>query len=202
MVEGDQVPATWLPRRPGPASRPRRATALLRRGRRRVATARRDVARCSSDPGQSQARIARTRVRSALRSWRSASWMAVTTSSRSVPIHGSASPATRLRYCATLSAIALSSAAVDSVDPPMWANPTGRPGGAASTLRTVITVRDDLRALEGYHSAQVDVEVRLNTNESPVPPPAAFRDDVAAEVSRVVWHRYPDRAATELRGAI
>jgi histidinol-phosphate aminotransferase len=44
--------------------------------------------------------------------------------------------------------------------------------------------------------------VRLNTNESPEPPPAAFRDAVAAEVSRVDWHRYPDRAATELRAAI
>ena len=66
----------------------------------------------------------------------------------------------------------------------------------------MISVRDDLRALEGYHSAQVDVQVRLNTNESPTPPPAAFRDAVAAEVSRVEWHRYPDRAATELREAI
>jgi histidinol-phosphate aminotransferase len=66
----------------------------------------------------------------------------------------------------------------------------------------VIPVRDDLRALEGYHSAQVDVRVRLNTNESPEPPPAAFRDAVAAEVSRVEWHRYPDRQATELRRAI
>jgi histidinol-phosphate aminotransferase len=66
----------------------------------------------------------------------------------------------------------------------------------------VIPVRDDLRALDGYHSAQVDVRVRLNTNESPEPPPAAFRDAVAAEVSRVEWHRYPDRAATELREAI
>ena len=66
----------------------------------------------------------------------------------------------------------------------------------------MIPVRDDLRALEGYHSAQVDVRVRLNTNESPEPPPAAFRDAVAAEVSRVDWHRYPDRAATELREAI
>lgn len=66
----------------------------------------------------------------------------------------------------------------------------------------MIPVRDDLRALEGYHSAQVDVRVRLNTNESPEPPPAAFRDAVAAEVSRVEWHRYPDRAATELREAI
>jgi histidinol-phosphate aminotransferase len=63
-------------------------------------------------------------------------------------------------------------------------------------------VRDDLVALEGYHSPQVDVEVRLNTNESPVPPPAAWRDAYAAEISRVEWHRYPDRSAAELRGAI
>ncbi len=66
----------------------------------------------------------------------------------------------------------------------------------------VIPVRDDLRALDGYHSAQVDVRVRLNTNESPTPPPDAFRDAVAAEVSRVDWHRYPDRAAWALREAI
>ena len=66
----------------------------------------------------------------------------------------------------------------------------------------MITVREDLRALEGYHSAQVHVDVRLNTNESPLPPPGAFRDAVAAEVSRIDWHRYPDRAATELRRSI
>jgi len=66
----------------------------------------------------------------------------------------------------------------------------------------VIPVRDDLRALEGYHSPQIDVKVRLNTNESPLPPPAAWRDALAAEMSRVEWHRYPDRQATELREAI
>jgi histidinol-phosphate aminotransferase len=66
----------------------------------------------------------------------------------------------------------------------------------------VVPVRDDLRALEGYHSPQVQVRVRLNTNESPVAPPAAWRDAYAAEVSRIEWHRYPDRAATELRRAI
>jgi histidinol-phosphate aminotransferase len=66
----------------------------------------------------------------------------------------------------------------------------------------VITVRDDLRALQGYHSPQVDVRVRLNTNESPSPPPQAWRDAFAAELSRVEWHRYPDRAATGLREAI
>jgi len=63
-------------------------------------------------------------------------------------------------------------------------------------------VRPDLVALEGYHSPQVDVAVRLNTNYSPVAPPAAWRDALAAELSRVEWHRYPDRHATELRAAI
>jgi histidinol-phosphate aminotransferase len=63
-------------------------------------------------------------------------------------------------------------------------------------------VRDDLRALEGYHSPQVHVRVRLNTNESPFPPPPAWRDAFAAELSRVEWHRYPDRAATALREGI
>ena len=65
-----------------------------------------------------------------------------------------------------------------------------------------VTVRDDLRALEGYHSPQVDVRVRLNTNEAPTPPPAAWRDAFAAELSRVEWHRYPDRSAAALRAAI
>jgi histidinol-phosphate aminotransferase len=66
----------------------------------------------------------------------------------------------------------------------------------------VIPVREDLRALEGYHSPQIDVKVRLNTNESPLPPPAAWRDALAGEMSRVEWHRYPDRQASELREAI
>ena len=66
----------------------------------------------------------------------------------------------------------------------------------------MIPVRDDLRALEGYHSAQVEVDVRLNTNESPLPPPDGFRDAVAAEVSRIDWHRYPDRGAHALRTEI
>lgn len=66
----------------------------------------------------------------------------------------------------------------------------------------LVTVRDDLRSLEGYHSPQVDVRIRLNTNEAPTPPPAAWRDAFASELSRVEWHRYPDRSATALRAAI
>lgn len=77
----------------------------------------------------------------------------------------------------------------------------GEPVGSLAAV-TPVSPRDDLRALEGYHSAQVDVRVRLNTNESPVPPPAAWRDAFAAEMSRIEWHRYPDRAATALREAL
>lgn len=63
-------------------------------------------------------------------------------------------------------------------------------------------MRDDLALLAGYHSPQAEVPVRLNTNESAVPPPTAWRDAFAAEVSRVEWNRYPDRTAAGLRAAI
>lgn len=59
--------------------------------------------------------------------------------------------------------------------------------------------RPDVAMRAGYHSPQVDVDVRLNTNESPFAPPAEFLDEVAAKVAQIDWHRYPDRAATELR---
>ena len=65
-----------------------------------------------------------------------------------------------------------------------------------------MTVREDLSALEGYHSPQVDVSVRLNTNEAPDQPPSAFRDELAAAIAQISWNRYPDRSATELRAAI
>lgn len=56
--------------------------------------------------------------------------------------------------------------------------------------------------MSGYHSAQVDVPVRLNTNESPFPPPNAWLDAVADIVRSISWNRYPDRAVTELRETI
>jgi len=63
-------------------------------------------------------------------------------------------------------------------------------------------VRDDLALHAGYHSPQVAVDVRLNTNEAPEPPPEAFRAALAAELADLDWHRYPDRGATALREAI
>ncbi len=62
--------------------------------------------------------------------------------------------------------------------------------------------RDGVASMDRYHSPQMDVDVRLNTNESPVPPPEAFRRAVADMAVDVAWHRYPDRAATALRTAL
>ena len=60
-------------------------------------------------------------------------------------------------------------------------------------------VRDDLRSLDGYHSPQVDVKVRLNTNEAPLSPPEDFQAAFLNEAAKVDWHRYPDRVARSLR---
>jgi len=65
-----------------------------------------------------------------------------------------------------------------------------------------IEPRPDVALMEGYHSPQLDVAVRLNTNEAPGPPPAAFATRLAEELGRVEWHRYPDRSYTALRTAI
>ena len=62
--------------------------------------------------------------------------------------------------------------------------------------------RDDVGLMDGYHSPQVDVAVRLNTNESPYPPPDEWLARIAESVVSIDWHRYPDREATELRQRI
>jgi len=67
---------------------------------------------------------------------------------------------------------------------------------------SLIPPSDEQGLGQGYHSPQVDVDVRLNTNESPLPPPAAWVEELQAEVGRIPFHRYPDRDATELRAAI
>ena len=63
---------------------------------------------------------------------------------------------------------------------------------------TTFNPREQIQAMSGYHSAQVDVPVRLNTNESPFPPPDAWLDAVADIARSIQWNRYPDRAVTEL----
>jgi histidinol-phosphate aminotransferase len=73
---------------------------------------------------------------------------------------------------------------------------------AKAAAKERLAPRADLVALEGYHSPQVTASVRLNTNESPFPPPAAWQEALADEVASIDFHRYPDRGATELRSAI
>jgi len=69
-------------------------------------------------------------------------------------------------------------------------------------VSAVPPVRPDLQLTEGYHSPQVDAEVRLNTNESPFGPPEEWRSEFLDALAEVSFHRYPDRPATELRRAV
>lgn len=63
-------------------------------------------------------------------------------------------------------------------------------------------VRADLALRPGYHSPQIDVDVRLNTNEAPTALPDAFEAALKEEMSSIEWNRYPDRGARRLREAI
>jgi len=67
-----------------------------------------------------------------------------------------------------------------------------------------LPLRPDLRGLSPYGAPQVDVPIRLNTNENPYPPPPALVADVAASVAAAAagLNRYPDREAEELRAAL
>src|SRR5437763_14299163 len=64
-----------------------------------------------------------------------------------------------------------------------------------------LPLREDLRGKSPYGAPQLDVPVRLNTNENPHPPTQALVDDVTASVHSVAGdlHRYPDRDAVALR---
>ncbi len=67
---------------------------------------------------------------------------------------------------------------------------------------SLVRPRGDIALMSGYHSPQLDVDVRLNTNESPLPPPPEFAEAVAAAARSAAWNRYPDRRAAELRSRI
>ncbi|WP_410588462.1 histidinol-phosphate transaminase [Amycolatopsis sp. lyj-23] len=64
-----------------------------------------------------------------------------------------------------------------------------------------LPLREDLRGKSPYGAPQLDVPIRLNTNENPYPPPPALVADVAEAVrlEAAELHRYPDRDAVALR---
>jgi histidinol-phosphate aminotransferase len=66
-------------------------------------------------------------------------------------------------------------------------------------MSRVVPLRADLALQCGYHSPQVRADVRLNTNESPLPPPETWRDELAGELERITFNRYPDRNVARLR---
>jgi len=65
-----------------------------------------------------------------------------------------------------------------------------------------VAVRDELAGSAPYGAPQLDVAVRLNTNETPYPPPPEFFARLARRLPDLQLQRYPDRRATDLRTAI
>lgn len=62
-----------------------------------------------------------------------------------------------------------------------------------------VPVRPDLADLEPYGAPQLDVPIRLNTNETAEPPPADYLAAVADRIAGIPLNRYPDRRHTRLR---
>ena len=90
---------------------------------------------------------------------------------------------------------------------------TGERGAAARSAGLVdragdvgprdrVPVRDDLTEVSPYGAPQLDVAVRLNTNETAEPPPPGYLEEVARRIQALELNRYPDRPATALREAL
>lgn len=64
-----------------------------------------------------------------------------------------------------------------------------------------LPLRENLRGKSAYGAPQLDVAVRLNTNENPHPPSGDLIDDAteSVRIAAATMHRYPDRDAVELR---
>ncbi|MBB1253929.1 histidinol-phosphate transaminase [Streptomyces alkaliterrae] len=67
-----------------------------------------------------------------------------------------------------------------------------------------LPIRDELRGKSPYGAPQLDVPVRLNTNENPYPLPEALVERITERVAHAArgLNRYPDRDALELRTAL
>jgi histidinol-phosphate aminotransferase len=74
----------------------------------------------------------------------------------------------------------------------------------AESVQAGLPIRADLAGRHAYGAPQLDVPVRLNTNENPYPPSPALVADIAAAAGEVAagLNRYPDRDAVALRTAL
>ena len=67
-----------------------------------------------------------------------------------------------------------------------------------------LPLREELKGIAAYGAPQIDVPVRLNTNENPYSPPAELVEAIAEAMKKVApnFNRYPDRDAVDLRSAL
>ena len=72
---------------------------------------------------------------------------------------------------------------------------------AADTTLADLPLREALRGEHAYGAPQLDVPVRLNTNENPYPPSDALIEELVDTVRRLAGelNRYPERDCIELR---
>jgi histidinol-phosphate aminotransferase len=83
----------------------------------------------------------------------------------------------------------------------------GLPPGRRSAppgQHSALPIRPDLAGRSPYGAPQLDVPVRLNTNENPFPPPPALVQAITAAVADAAGslNRYPDRDAMSLRAEL
>ncbi len=94
----------------------------------------------------------------------------------------------------------------------MTSAPSGVPSSASASVPPSVPtgaawqlpLRPELLGQVPYGAPQLDVAVRLNTNENPYPPSAGVVAAIAAAVSAAAagLNRYPDRECAELRAAL
>jgi histidinol-phosphate aminotransferase len=75
---------------------------------------------------------------------------------------------------------------------------------SAAAQPPALPLRADLAGLEPYGAPQLDVAVRLNTNENPYPPSPSLVRDIAEAAAQAAasLNRYPDRDAMALRAGL
>src|SRR6185369_15797306 len=73
-----------------------------------------------------------------------------------------------------------------------------------TVISGVPRIRDDLAGMTPYGAPQLDVAVRLNTNENPYQPPSELVAAIGTAAARAAagLNRYPDRDARALRDAL
>jgi histidinol-phosphate aminotransferase len=65
-----------------------------------------------------------------------------------------------------------------------------------------VPLRADLVGVAPYGAPQLDVPVRLNTNETAEPPPPGYLAEVGRRIQDLELNRYPDRPHRDLRTAL